>query len=177
MWSPARTTTVSPGACSITLRFCRTASAGAAIPLGHSAACDVRAGASGRRPGCGQVPRPAHAEWSLRERGLYWVRTTTLSMSELTQLESAKSMIRYLARRTARPAWPAWKRDRTGRCLRRQRVSPPECASSGSRGPGRGLSGLPRCYHHRRSSDAGDARGFRQVERAVAGRDCGGRRG
>src|SRR5665811_575019 len=34
--------------------------------------------------------------WSLSERGLYCVRTTTLSMSELTQLLSAKSMIRYL---------------------------------------------------------------------------------
>ena len=34
--------------------------------------------------------------WSFRERGLYWVRTTTLSMSELTQLERVKSMMRYL---------------------------------------------------------------------------------
>ena len=38
-------------------------------------------------------PRPM---WSLSERGLYWVRTTTLSMSELTQFDSVKSMIRYL---------------------------------------------------------------------------------
>src|SRR3990170_855848 len=34
--------------------------------------------------------------WSLRDRGLYWVRTTTSWMSELTQLDSVKSMIRYL---------------------------------------------------------------------------------
>ena len=34
--------------------------------------------------------------WSLSERGLYWVRTTTSSMSELTQFDSVKSMIRYL---------------------------------------------------------------------------------
>ena len=34
--------------------------------------------------------------WSFSERGLYWVRTTTLSMPELTQFDSVKSMIRYL---------------------------------------------------------------------------------
>ena len=34
--------------------------------------------------------------WSFSERGLYWVSTTTLSTSELTQLHSVKSMIRYL---------------------------------------------------------------------------------
>ena len=34
--------------------------------------------------------------WSLSDRGLYWVRTTTLSMPEFTQLDSVKSMIRYL---------------------------------------------------------------------------------
>src|SRR6478752_9855631 len=34
--------------------------------------------------------------WSLSDRGLYWVRTTTSSMSELTQLDRVKSMIRYL---------------------------------------------------------------------------------
>ena len=39
------------------------------------------------------LPRPT---WSLSERGLYWVSTTTLSTPELTQLDSAKSMIRYL---------------------------------------------------------------------------------
>ena len=38
-------------------------------------------------------PRPM---WSFSERGLYWVRTTTSSMSELTQFDSVKSMIRYL---------------------------------------------------------------------------------
>src|SRR4029450_10919518 len=38
-------------------------------------------------------PRPM---WSLSERGLYWVRTRTSSMSELTQFDSVKSMIRYL---------------------------------------------------------------------------------
>src|SRR5215203_1517583 len=34
--------------------------------------------------------------WSLSDRGLYWVRTTTSSSPELTQLDSVKSMIRYL---------------------------------------------------------------------------------
>jgi hypothetical protein len=34
--------------------------------------------------------------WSFSERGLYCVRTITLVMSELTQLDSVKSMIRYL---------------------------------------------------------------------------------
>ena len=34
--------------------------------------------------------------WSLSDRGLYWVRTTTLSISELTQFDRVKSMIRYL---------------------------------------------------------------------------------
>src|SRR5215204_4257881 len=34
--------------------------------------------------------------WSLSERGLYWVSTTTLWISELTQFDSVKSMIRYL---------------------------------------------------------------------------------
>ena len=34
--------------------------------------------------------------WSLSERGLYCVSTTTSLMSELTQLLSVKSMIRYL---------------------------------------------------------------------------------
>ena len=39
--------------------------------------------------------RPAPM-WSLSDRGLYWVSTTTSLMSELTQLLSVKSMIRYL---------------------------------------------------------------------------------
>ena len=34
--------------------------------------------------------------WSFSERGLYCVRTMTLSISELTQFERVKSMIRYL---------------------------------------------------------------------------------
>src|SRR5688500_17880188 len=34
--------------------------------------------------------------WSFSDRGLYWVRTTTSWMSELTQLDSGKSVIRYL---------------------------------------------------------------------------------
>src|SRR4026209_1183918 len=38
-------------------------------------------------------PRPM---WSFRERGLYWVSTTTLSTSELTQFDRVKSMTRYL---------------------------------------------------------------------------------
>src|ERR1700690_2975373 len=96
MWSPASTSTASLDAWPMTLRFWRTASA---VPRYHSATRpramygwsirippELRSRSHGR-------PMPM---WSLRERGLYWVRTTTLSMSEFTQLESAKSMIRYL---------------------------------------------------------------------------------
>src|SRR6188472_192658 len=96
MWSPARITTVSPESCSTTFMLRSTASA---VPRYHSATRPraiygwrsftpprLRSRSHGR-------PRPM---WSLRERGLYWVRTTTSSMSELTQFESVKSMIRYL---------------------------------------------------------------------------------
>src|SRR4051794_18120499 len=96
MWSPARTTTVSDGSCSTTFMLRRTASA---VPRYHSATrprdtygCRsltpplLRSRSHGR-------PRPM---WSFSERGLYWVRTTTSWMSELTQFESVKSMIRYL---------------------------------------------------------------------------------
>ncbi len=38
-------------------------------------------------------PRPM---CSFRERGWYWVSTATLKIPELTQLESAKSITRYL---------------------------------------------------------------------------------
>ena len=34
--------------------------------------------------------------WSLSERGLYCVRTITFVMSEFTQLDRVKSMMRYL---------------------------------------------------------------------------------
>ena len=96
MWSPARTRTMSDGSCSMTLRLRRTASA---VPRYHSATRPramygwssltpprLRSRSHGR-------PSPM---WSLSDRGLYWVRTTTSSMSELTQLDSVKSMIRYL---------------------------------------------------------------------------------
>src|SRR6476661_4280341 len=96
MWSPAKTRMMSAGSCSITLMLRRTASA---VPRYHSATLPrsiygwrsftpprLRSRSHGR-------PRPM---WSLSERGLYWVRTTTSSMSELTQLDSVKSMIRYL---------------------------------------------------------------------------------
>src|SRR3954469_21728801 len=96
MWSPARTTTVSDGSCSTTFMLRRTASA---VPRYHSATrprdtygCRsltpplLRSRSHGR-------PRPM---WSFSERGLYWVRTTTSWMSEVTQFESVKSMIRYL---------------------------------------------------------------------------------
>src|SRR6476646_9210370 len=96
MWSPARTRTMSAESCSMTLRLRRTASA---VPRYHSATRPramygwssltpprLRSRSHGR-------PRPM---WSFSERGLYWVRTTTLSMSELTQFDSVKSMIRYL---------------------------------------------------------------------------------
>src|SRR5215210_1409478 len=80
----------------MTLRFWRTASA---VPWYHSATRFramygwssltppwLRSRSHGR-------PNPM---WSLSERGLYWVRTTTLSISELTQFDRVKSMIRYL---------------------------------------------------------------------------------
>ena len=87
---------MSPASCSMTLKFWSTASA---VPRYHSATRPramygwrsftppwFRSRSHGR-------PRPM---WSFSERGLYWVRTTTLSISELTQFESVKSMIRYL---------------------------------------------------------------------------------
>src|SRR6185312_7204635 len=96
MWSPARTRTMSAESRSMTLKFWYTASA---VPRYHSATLPraiygwssltppvLRSRSHGR-------PRPM---WSFSERGLYWVRTTTSSMSELTQLDSVKSMIRYL---------------------------------------------------------------------------------
>src|SRR3954454_24437954 len=96
MWSPASTTMISPASCSMTLKFWRTASA---VPRYHSATRPramygwrsftpplLRSRSHGR-------PSPM---WSLSERGLYCVRTTTLSISELTQFDSVKSMIRYL---------------------------------------------------------------------------------
>src|SRR3990172_2281294 len=96
MWSPASMRIVSASECSRRLRFRRTASA---VPRYHSATRPramyrgrsltpplVRSRSHGR-------PRPM---WSLSERGLYCVRTTTSLISELTQLDSVKSMIRYL---------------------------------------------------------------------------------
>ena len=68
----------------------------AAIPLAGAAAGDVRLqhpDAAALRSRSQGRPTPM---WSLSERGLYCVRTTTLSMLELTQLLSVKSMIRYL---------------------------------------------------------------------------------
>ncbi len=86
----------SPASCSITLKFWRTASA---VPRYHSATRPramygwssftpplFRSRSHGR-------PSPM---WSLSERGLYWVSTTTFETSEFTQFESVKSMIRYL---------------------------------------------------------------------------------
>ena len=69
----------------------------AAVPLGHAAAGDVRLEQLDAAACCGPGPtgRP-RPMWSLSERGLYWVRTTTSSMPELTQFDSVKSMIRYL---------------------------------------------------------------------------------
>ena len=62
------------------------------------AGCARCTAASGGRRRCVRSRshgRPAPM-WSLSERGLYCVRTTTSLMSELTQLLSVKSMIRYL---------------------------------------------------------------------------------
>src|SRR4029079_9158056 len=96
MWSPARTTIVSASERSMTFMFRSTASA---VPRYHSARRPramygwssftppvLRSRSHGR-------PRPM---WSLREWGLYWVRTITSVMSEFTQFDSVKSMIRYL---------------------------------------------------------------------------------
>src|SRR4051794_24836338 len=96
MWSPARTRTVSASECSMTLRLRSTASA---VPRYHSATRPremygwrsftppwFRSRSHGR-------PSPM---WSLSDRGLYWVRTNTSSMCELTQFDRGKSMIRYL---------------------------------------------------------------------------------
>src|SRR4029453_16950962 len=96
MWSPASTTTVSDGSCSMTFMFRSTASA---VPRYHSAT----------RPretyGCSSFTPPwfrsrSHGRpspmWSLSERGLYCVNTTTSWRSEFTQLDSVKSMMRYL---------------------------------------------------------------------------------
>ena len=87
---------MSPELCSTTLMFWRTASA---VPPYHSATrprlmygCSIlmppvlRSRSQGR-------PSPM---WSLSDRGLYWVSTTTSSTPEFTQLDSVKSMIRYL---------------------------------------------------------------------------------
>src|SRR5687767_15225741 len=95
MWSPARTTIVSADERSMMFRLRSTASA---VPRYHSAT----------RPreiyGCRSLMPPRFRSrsqgrpspmWSFRECGLYWVRTRTSSMSELTQFDSEKSMIRY----------------------------------------------------------------------------------
>ena len=57
--------------------------------------------------------------WSLSERGLYWVSTTTSSMSELTQLDSVKSMIRYLPPNGTAGLARSWER------IERRSPSPP----------------------------------------------------
>ena len=69
----------------------------AAVPLARSCPARCTAAGCGSRPGSGPGPtaRP-EPMWSESERGLYWVRTATLSMSELTQFDRAKSMIRNL---------------------------------------------------------------------------------
>src|ERR1700752_2459038 len=57
--------------------------------------------------------------WALSERGLYWVRTTTSLMSELTQLDSVKSMIRYLPPNGTAGLARSWER------IERRSPSPP----------------------------------------------------
>src|SRR3954470_20887684 len=96
MWSPARITIVSAGSGSRTLRFWSTASA---VPRYHFATRPRRMyGWSSFTPPV--LRSRSHGRpwpmWSFRERGLYCVSTTTLSMPELTQFDSVKSMIRYL---------------------------------------------------------------------------------
>ena len=82
--------------CSMTLMFWSTASA---VPRYHSATRPrAMYGWSSRMPPSLRSRshgRPAPM-WSFSERGLYCVRTRTLSIPELTQFESVKSMIRYL---------------------------------------------------------------------------------
>ena len=110
---------MSAGSCSMTLMLRRTASA---VPRYHSATLPramygwssltpprLRSRSHGR-------PSPM---WSLSERGLYWVRTTTSSMSELTQFDSVKSMIRYLPPNGTAGLARSWER------IERRSPSPP----------------------------------------------------
>src|SRR4029078_3577528 len=96
MWSPARTTNVSASERSMTFMFRSTASA---VPRYHSAT-RPRAMYGWRSLTPPLLRWRSHGRpspmWSLREWGLYCVRTITSVMSELTQFDSVKSMIRYL---------------------------------------------------------------------------------
>src|SRR3954462_14230588 len=110
---------ISPPSCSTTLKFWRTASA---VPRYHSATRPramygwrsftpplFRSRSHGR-------PRPM---WSFSDRGLYWVRTTTSSISEFTQFDSVKSMIRYLPPNGTAGFARSWER------IERRSPSPP----------------------------------------------------
>src|SRR5881392_3179239 len=148
MWSPARTTTVSALERSRMFMFRSTASA---VPRYHSATRPramygwrsftppvLRSRSHGR-------PRPM---WSFSERGLYWVRTTTLSINELTQFESVKSMIRYLPPKgTAGFA-------RTPERIERRSPSPPARITAIVRFTPRMLARAPGSRPHRRSARA-----------------------
>ena len=128
------------------------ASTASAVPRYHSdgsAARDVRL----QEPdAAGWLRSRSHGRpapmWSFSERGLYCVRTTTSLISELTQLQSVKSMIRYLPakgtaglartptgwtaahlrRRQGRPRGPASRGDATPRYFCVVRESPADTA-------------------------------------------------
>ena len=96
MWSPARTRMMSAPDWWMASRLAATASA---VPRYHSRArpratkgCRMRMPPTLRSRSQG---RPAPM-WSFSESGAYCVRTRTLVRPELTQLESVKSMMRYL---------------------------------------------------------------------------------
>src|SRR6187399_891792 len=103
--------------------------------------------------------RPAPM-WSLSERGLYCVRTTMSSMSELTQLLSVKSMIRYLpANGTAGLA-------RTPERMDSRSPSPPARTSARTRFTTRSYTAAPAARHRGMRSGPGA-----RVERRIAAHD------
>src|SRR6266487_483112 len=95
MWSPDSTTTRSGRQSARNGRFWRTASA---VPRYQSLSLRPRNGCRMRTPPwlrSRSQGRPTPM-WSLSECGRYCVSTATLYRPELTQLESVKSMMRYL---------------------------------------------------------------------------------
>src|SRR4051812_3829012 len=85
--------------------------------------------------------------WSFSERGLYCVRTTTSSISELTQFESVKSMIRYLPPNGTAGLARTWER------IERRSPSPPARMTAIVRFTGSMLAREPRATVNGTSSD------------------------